>query len=82
MLEQRRQQMFKIKRELNDLVLILWNVQEAIRNLKAAGANDRILCVVMTLMGFENVTTEELLATSTPMEIARIIRTLSNRSKN
>jgi hypothetical protein len=76
------QPMLEIKGELKDLVVVLRNVQEAIRRLKAAGADDSVICVVMTLMGFGNVTAEELLATSTPEEIARIIRILSKRSEN
>jgi hypothetical protein len=79
---QGNQEMLQIKGELKDLVLILRNVQEAIRRLKAAGADDSVICIVMTLMGFGNVTTEELLAASTPEEIARMIRLLSKRSQN
>jgi hypothetical protein len=80
--EQRNQQMLQIKGELNDLVFMLRNVQEAIRRLKAAGAGESVIRIVMTLMGFGNVTAEELLATSTPGEIARMIRRLSKRSEN
>jgi hypothetical protein len=80
--EQRKQQMLQVKAELADLVLILRNVQEAIRRLKAAGADDSVIRVIMILMGFGNVTAEELLATTTPGEIARIIRILSRRSDN
>jgi hypothetical protein len=74
--------MLQVKAELADLVLILRNVQEAIRRLKAAGADDSIISVIMTLMGFGNVTAEELLATATPGEIARMIQILSKRSDN
>ena len=74
--------MLQIKGELKDLVLILNNVQEAVRRLKAAGASDSVICIVMTLMGFGNVTTEELLATSTPGEIAKVIRKLGKRCEN
>jgi hypothetical protein len=80
--EPRIPQMLQIKGELRDLVFILRNVQEAIRRLKAAGAHDSVICIVMTLMGFGNVTAEELLATSTPEEIATMIRILSKRSEN
>jgi len=41
-----------------------------------------VVHIVMTLMGFGNVTAEELLATSTPAEIARMIRILSKRTQN
>jgi hypothetical protein len=76
------QQMPQIKRELKDLVIMVRNVQEAIRRLKAAGAEDYIICTVLTLMGFGNVRADELLATSTPREIARIMQKLSKRFEN
>jgi hypothetical protein len=79
---QLNQQLLQIKGELKDLVLILHNVQEAIIRLKAAGADDSVISIVMILMGFGNVTAEDLLATATPGEIARMIRILSKRSEN
>lgn len=80
--EQRNQQELQLKGELKDLVLIVRNVQEAIRRLKEAGADDSVICTVMMLMGFGSVKAEELLATSTPEEIARVIRKLSKRPQN
>lgn len=76
------QRTLQAKVELKDLVLIVRNVQEAIIGLKAAGADDCVICIVMTLMGFGNVRAEELVAASTPMEIARIVCLLSERSQN
>jgi hypothetical protein len=72
----------QIKRELKDLVLMVRNVQEAIRRLKAAGADDSVICPVLMLMGFGNVRADELLAASTPGEVARILQKLSKQSQN
>lgn len=80
--EQRNPQRLQLKGELKDVVLIVRNVQEAIRRLKEAGADDSVICTVMMLMGFGNITAQELLATSTPEEVARVIRKLSKRSEN
>lgn len=80
--EQGNERIRQVKGELKDLVLVLRNVQEAIGRLKAAGADDSVIRIVMTLMGFGHVTAAELLRTSTPREIARMIRKLSKRSEN
>lgn len=80
--ERGNQATLQVKGELRDVVFVLRNVQEAVRRLKAAGADDSVICTVMTLMGFENVTSEELLATNAPGEIATMIRKLSKRSQN
>lgn len=72
----------QIKQELKDLVLMVRNIQEAILRLKAAGADDSVICTVLVLMGFGNIRADELLATSTPREIARILQKLSKRSEN
>jgi hypothetical protein len=80
MFEQRHQEM--LQTELKDLLSILRNVQGAIRRLKAARADDSVIRTVMALMGFGNITAEELLATSTPCEIARMIQLLSKPCVN
>jgi len=74
--------MLQLRGELKDLIRNLRNVQKAISRLKAAGADDSVIRIVMILMGYGNVAPEELLAASTPKDVAEIISRAGKRLDN